>query len=389
MALVSQEGLQIWHGDREVTRTVHRITWNAEQMNKGGYDHYMLKEIYEQPQAIRDTMADYSAHARGESPLEQILPSRDPDMVLLVGCGTSYHSALLGEQVLSRLLTVPVVARVASEFRGGASQAQHRMLAIAFSQSGETTDTIAALRSINSAGYASLAVTNVMGSSISRTANATLYTRAGPEVAVASTKTFVSQVAAAYCLGYDLAADGGGTDGIPEHLRALPGKLQQVLSNGKNIERVATQLAHRHHMFIVAKGLDVPIAMEGALKFKEVAYLPTEGYPAGELKHGPFALLDQDTPVIAIVSPDENRTRVLTTIKEIKCRGSTVIAIAARDDGEVAEFADAVITVPKADPMVAPLLHAVVLQLLSYHCARERGCPIDRPRNLAKSVTVP
>ncbi|MCZ6866381.1 MAG: isomerizing glutamine--fructose-6-phosphate transaminase [Chloroflexi bacterium] len=359
-------------------------------MSKGGFDHYMLKEIHEQPEAIRDTVAESllgPATAGTSSPVGY-LPVRDPDAVLLLGCGTSYHAALMGEQILSQLLTVPVTARVASEFQKPAVKAEQGLV-VAFSQSGETSDTLTALRRILGQGYASLGVTNVMGSSITRAVDATLYTRAGPEVAVASTKTFLCQLVTLYLLGFHLATDRDAVSIIPQNLQVLPDLVRQVLSRDSAIQQAVRQLTKAEHIFIIGKGLGVPIALEGALKFKEVAYLPTEGYPAGELKHGPFALLGEKTPVIAMVLADEHRSRMITSIKEIKARGSTVIAIADRGDGEVAEFADMVLPVPKTDPLLAPVLHNVVLQLMSYYCARKLGCPIDRPRNLAKSVTVP
>jgi glucosamine--fructose-6-phosphate aminotransferase (isomerizing) len=246
-----------------------------------------------------------------------------------------------------------------------------------------------ALRRLKNTGYASLGVTNVMGSSITRAVDSTLYTKAGPEVAVASTKTFISQLVSVYLLSYYLSADREAVSLIPQNLRSLPNKVGQVLTGESEIHEAALRLAKCEHMFIVAKGLGVPVALEGALKFKEVAYLHTEGYPAGELKHGPFAMLNEETPVIALVLDDEYRTRVITSIREIKARGSMVVAIADQDDHEIGQFADIVLTVPKIDSTMAPVLHTVVLQLLSYYCARERRCPIDRPRNLAKSVTVP
>jgi glucosamine--fructose-6-phosphate aminotransferase (isomerizing) len=390
LALASEGGLKVWNNGKEVDRPLQQVTWSADQMSKNGYDHYMLKEIYEQPEAIRETLAEYLPGLElGDAGLtSKFLPVQQPDAVLLLGCGTSYHAALLGEQILSRFLDVPVTARVASEFQKSPFKAQ-RGLAVAFSQSGETSDTMTALRKVKEAGFASLGVTNVMGSSITRTVDATLYTLAGPEVAVASTKTFITQLISVYLLGYFLAPDRPAVANIPVNLRALPGKVSQLLNTEPAIREAARLLAPAEHMFIVAKGLGVPVALEGALKFKEVAYLHTEGYPAGELKHGPFAMLDEQTPVVALVSGDEHRTRVITCIKEIKARGSMVIAIADQDDTEIQEFVDMVLPVPKTDPLLAPVLHTVILQLLSYFTAQERGCPIDRPRNLAKSVTVP
>jgi glucosamine--fructose-6-phosphate aminotransferase (isomerizing) len=387
LALVEERGITVWQNGLEAQRPVHQVCWSAEQMDKDGYEHFMLKEIHQQPDAIRETVAEYLP-AEGPGRAGDLLPAPDPEAVLLLGCGTSYHAALLGEQVLSRYLSVPVTARIASEFQKPPIPAA-RGLAVAFSQSGETSDTLNALRRIKGSGYASLAVTNVMGSSITRAVDATMYTRAGPEVAVASTKTFISQLVSVYLLAYYLSPDREAVALLPQHLRTLPNRVSQVLANAAVVEEAARGLAHCQHMFIVAKGLGVPIALEGALKFKEVAYLHTEGYPAGELKHGPFAMLSEDTPVIALVLADEYRTRMLTCIKEIKARGSTVIAIAGQEDEEIGEFADLVLPVPRADVTMSPVLHTVVLQLLSYYCARERGLPIDRPRNLAKSVTVP
>jgi glucosamine--fructose-6-phosphate aminotransferase (isomerizing) len=390
LALVWEGGLTVWQEGFEADRPVHQVNWSAHQISKGGYDHFMLKEIHQQPDAIRDTVAEglpgpaaaSLAAARG------VLPVAEPDALLLLGCGTSYHAALLGEHLLAPLLPVPVTARVASECQGPAIKAQ-RGLAVAFSQSGETSDTLAALRRVKSAGYAALGVTNVMGSSLTRMADATLYTRAGPEVAVASTKTFLAQLVALYLLGYYLSPDRAAVATLPQDLRVLPSKVRQTLANESAVRQAARGLAGCEHLFIVAKGLGVPVALEGALKFKEVAYLHTEGYPAGELKHGPFALLSEATAVIALVLDDQHRTRVLTSIKEIKARGSRVVAIAQPEDKETAQFVDLVLTTPKLDPLLSPVLPTVVLQLLAYHCARERGCPIDRPRNLAKSVTVP
>jgi glucosamine--fructose-6-phosphate aminotransferase (isomerizing) len=390
LALAWEGGLTVWQNGFEADRPVHQVSWSADQITKGGYDHFMLKEIHEQPDAIRDTLAEYLPASELEETVlrVEVLPVQDPDAVLLLGCGTSYHAALLGEQLLSRYLSVPITARVASEFQRPPVHAS-RGLAIAFSQSGETSDTMNALRRLKNTGYASLGVTNVMGSSITRAVDATLYTKAGPEVAVASTKTFISQLVSVYLLSYYLSADREAVSLIPQNLRSLPNKVGQVLTGESEIHEAALRLAKCEHMFIVAKGLGVPVALEGALKFKEVAYLHTEGYPAGELKHGPFAMLNEETPVIALVLDDEYRTRVITSIREIKARGSMVVAIADQDDHEIGQFADIVLTVPKIDSTMAPVLHTVVLQLLSYYCARERRCPIDRPRNLAKSVTVP
>jgi glucosamine--fructose-6-phosphate aminotransferase (isomerizing) len=388
MALARESGISVWQQGRETHRSVHQVNWTAEQMDKGGYDHFMLKEIYEQPQAIRDTAAEMLTDAYDRSPHGIARVIEDPSEVLLLGCGTSYHAALLAEQILSRLLNVRVTARVASELDESSFRSP-KGLVVAFSQSGETSDTITALRRVKETGYRSLAITNVMGSSITRLADASLYTRAGPEMAVASTKSFVSQLVAIYLLARQMAPKRPEAVVIGQQLRSLPGNVSRVLANTEAIQQTARDLAGSQHLFIVAKGLGVPVALEGALKLKELAYIHAEGYPAGELKHGSFAMLDQETPVVAIVPTGQHRTRVVTAIREIKARGPRVVALADREDTEIGAFADTVLPLPKVDELLAPVLQTVVLQLLSYYAARERGCPIDRPRNLAKSVTVP
>ncbi|MFH1560081.1 MAG: glutamine--fructose-6-phosphate transaminase (isomerizing) [Chloroflexota bacterium] len=390
IASISAEGLKVWHGEIEVRRRVHQIEWSANQLHKNGYAQYMLKEIHEQPQAIRDTLASYDGHATDVAQLDSELSARDWQEILLLGCGTSYHAAMVGEYVLSHLPSIQARAVVASEFDAVTSNgaADNAKLAIALSQSGETADTISALRLAQDANYTPIAVSNVFGSSISRIAAATLYTRAGPEVAVASTKSFTTQLVALYSLAARLDNDSEMAQVIAAGLRSLPSKIEEVLAGSEHIQRVATSLAPRDQMFIVGKGVNTPVAMEGALKFKEVAYLHAEGYAAGELKHGPFALLEEGTPVIAIVPSDAKRLRVLTTVREVKSRGAKVIAIAPSGDDEVQSFADEVLYVPEVDPILAPVLNTVVFQLLSYYCALDRGYPIDRPRNLAKSVTV-
>ena len=366
---------------KAITRPIHQLKWDASQTDKGDYDHYMLKEIYEQPAAIRDTLA---AHADGLPEL----PHVGSDRVLMLGCGTSYHAALLGEALLSESGEFAVSSKIASEFvptRGDVEPG----LVVAFSQSGETTDTLTTVRELKRAGRKVIGITNVPESNLARESDAVLYTAAGPEVAVAATKTFTTQLTMASLLAADLMSGTEIGSRIASNARLLPGKVEAVLALSAELKAAGEWLAKYEHMFVIAKGANVPVAMEAALKFKEVAYLHAEGVPAGELKHGPFALLTDQTPVLAIVADDMHRTRMLTAIREIKTRGAPVVSITGPDSGGVDEFSDIVIKMPQTDPLLSPIVYTVAVQLMSYHCAAARNCEIDRPRNLAKSVTVP
>jgi glucosamine--fructose-6-phosphate aminotransferase (isomerizing) len=288
LALVWEGGLTIWQNGFEADRPVHQVSWSADQINKGGYDHFMLKEIHEQPDAIRDTMAQgMPVPAASLAAAQGLLPVLEPDALLLLGCGTSYHTALVGEQLLTQLLPVPVTARVASEFQRPIIKAE-RGLAVAFSQSGETSDTLAALRRVRSAGYAALGVTNVMGSSMTRAVDATLYTRAGPEVAVASTKTFISQLVALYLLGYYLSPDREAVAALPQNLRSLPSKVRQTLATEPVVQQAARELAGCEHMFIVAKGLGGPSGPGGGPQVQGSGLPAHRGVSGGRAQAWPF-----------------------------------------------------------------------------------------------------
>ena len=386
LGLIGKGGLSVWHDGVEVERPVHVVEWEAGQLTKGGFEHYMLKEIHEQPDAIRHTLGGYANSEQSTLQFKGIIPVRAPDEVLLLGCGTSFHAALVGEQLLTAALGVPVRACVASEYTGVA-KARGKGLAIAMTQSGETADTVTAAVRAKAAGYSVLAITNVPESSISRLADGTFYTKAGPEVAVAATKTFTAQLVALEMLAMELAATSR-VEAAAIELRRLPNAVEQALMASEAVRSAGKMLASYEKLFIIAKGANIPVAMEGALKFKEVAYLHTEGCPAGELKHGPFALLGAETPVIAIVPSDGDRPRMLNAMREIATRGSRLVALVDGNDEEAAELSDVVIQAPKVGAALQPIVNTVMLQLLSYYCALERGCPIDRPRNLAKSVTV-
>jgi glucosamine--fructose-6-phosphate aminotransferase (isomerizing) len=367
---------------------VHQVSWSVEEAQKGGYEHFMLKEIHEQPRVIEDTL---------KGRISLIDPGlnlgidgyKDTTDVLMVACGTSYHSALLGEHLFDKLCHIPVRVKVASEF-SHCDMKLDKSWVIGITQSGETTDTLRALTKAKGLGCKTLAITNVLGSSVTRIADESFYTRAGPEISVAATKTFIAELTALYMLALSRSVvDTSTLETILEELRALPTKVQQVIDNEHQIRYYAQQISRYDNAFFIARGINYPMAMEGALKLKEISYIHAEAYPAGELKHGPFALLNSNTPVIAITSRDNTYDATLTNIKEIKARGSPIIVLAEQGNRDIEQFVDGVIWIPHIAPLFSPFLNSVALQLLAYYVARERGCPIDLPANLAKSVTVP
>ena len=389
VAAVSSEDFRVWHREVPTTRKVHQVTWSPQDLDKAGYEHFMLKEIHEQPRVIRDTLAGRVLSTEPGVNLGMDLMSQEqPESILLLASGTAYHACLVGEHFLSSMSPCRVSARIASELELPRS-AGRGAWAILLSQSGETADTISAARAARNAGYFTLALTNNVDSSITRAIHQTMYTQAGPEMSVAATKTFLAQLTGLYLLGLHLFPPPVNVlHHLLTELRLLPGKVQRVLGAEGSLQNLARSIAPADNVFLIAKGINYPVAMEGALKLKEVAYIHAEGYPSGELKHGTFALLGSDTPVIAIMPKDATYLRLLNTVKEVKARGSPVIAITDTDDGEVSQLVDHVVRLPATEPMFSPVINTVALQLLAYYCARERGCSIDRPRNLAKTVTV-
>jgi len=346
----------------------------------------MLKEIHEQPKVIRDTLGEYIQAA--EPVVDLAVMRGDIESVLILACGTSYHAALVGKYIMEELLRIPVRAELASEFNYCA-QTLARTGAIAITQSGETADMLKAMKKLKDMGCLVLAITNVVGSSASRIANQTIYTRAGPEISVAATKSFMAQLMVLYWLMMSYSkVDARRLTDLIMGLRQLPEKVQQVLDNEDKIMEGTKYLSGYENVFFIGRGINFPIALEGALKLKEISYIHAEGCAAGELKHGPFALLSENTPVIAIVAQDNTYEAMLTNIREVKARGSPLIALAEEGDGAIGQLADSVITVPKVDAIFSPVVNTVALQLLAYYTAKHRGCPIDTPRNLAKSVTV-
>ncbi len=387
IGIVTKDNIKIVSDGTEVDREEHKILWNVEEAQKGGYDHFMLKEIHEQPRVIRDTLVEYTQTAEPVVDLERM---RDEgiESVLILACGTSYYAALVGKYIMEELVGVPVRVEIASEF-SYYGQTLVRTLAIVITQSGETADTLKAIRRLKGVRCRVVAITNVVGSSASRVADQTIYTRAGPEISVAATKSFTAQLMVLYwiAMGYS-KADARRLASMLLGLRQLPSKVQRVLDNGDIILQCARYLSKYENVFFIGRGINFPVALEGALKLKEISYIHAEGYAAGELKHGPFALLGENIPVIAIVAQDNTYEAMLTNIKEVKVRKSPVMALAEEGDETIRELADFVITVPRVEVIFSPVVNTVTLQLLAYYTAKERGCPIDFPRNLAKSVTV-
>jgi glucosamine--fructose-6-phosphate aminotransferase (isomerizing) len=371
----------------EVTRKADKVLWSIEDAQKAGYEHFMLKEIHEQPKVIRDTLGEFTQTTESGVGLERLRDEGIESMIILA-CGTSYHAAMVGKYIVEELLRIPVRAEIASEFNYY-GQILAKTMAIVVTQSGETADVLRAIKRLKRGECKVLAINNVVGSSASRIADQIIYLRAGPEISVAATKSFIAQMMVLYWLVMSYSkVDASRLAGMLMELRRMPGKVRQVLDNGDKILECARYLAKYENVFFIGRGINYPIALEGALKLKEISYIHAEGYAAGELKHGPFSLLGSDTPVIAIVARDNTREAMLGNIKEVKSRGSPVIALAGERDDAISELADMVITVPQVDAIFSPVVNVVALQLLAYYTAKERGCPIDFPRNLAKSVTV-
>jgi glucosamine--fructose-6-phosphate aminotransferase (isomerizing) len=373
-----------------------RVTWTAEQAERGGFPHFMLKEIYEQPRALQETLM---GRLDGDGPvvLEDVhfdgSFARALEKIWITGCGTAYHAGLVGRYLFERLLRVPTEVDHAHELRYRDPLVRAGDLAVAISQSGETADTLAASRLCRSRGARVLAVTNVVGSTLSREADDVLYTRAGPEIAVASTKAYLTMLVGQVLLALHLGSLRGSlaperARQLVDELAALPRKVQEVLNNPAPVEALAREVADSEHMYFIGRGLDYAVAMEGSLKLKEISYVHSEAMPAGELKHGTLALVTPGTPVVVVLTQGHVYDKTVSGLQEVRARGARVVAVAYEDDREIAKLADRVLRIPRTDDLLSPVLAAVPLQLLAYWVARERGHDIDQPRNLAKSVTV-
>lgn len=380
-----------------VNKEVFHVTWDAQAAEKGGYEHFMIKEIHEQPKAIRDTMTSRIMHDSDVIKLDNIsLTSEDLkniDKIYIVACGTAYHAGMVGKYVIEKLARIPVEVDIASEFRYRNPIVTNKTLVIIISQSGETLDTLAALKDAKAKGARIIAITNVVGSSIAREANDVLYTWAGPEIAVASTKAYTTQLISMYIIALHLANLTNRISveefrAIRDELLKLPEKAEEVLRRKEELQKFASRTYLQRDMFYLGRGLDFAVALEGALKIKEISYIHAEAYAAGELKHGPIALIDKGVPVIMLATQVELFDKSLSNIKEVVARGAKVVGIAFDGFTEIEKSTDQVVYIPETMPILAPVLSVIPLQLLSYYAAIEKGCDVDKPRNLAKSVTV-
>jgi glucosamine--fructose-6-phosphate aminotransferase (isomerizing) len=389
IAVVTAGNITLKNNGVCITRQEHKISWTVEDAQKSGYEHFMLKEIHEQPKVIRDTLAEYlSQYISSAKTAADLSRGGGLEDMLILASGTSYHAGLVGKYIIEGLIKVPVRVELASEYIYS-GQASARNKAIVITQSGETLDALKAIKRLREAGSRVIALTNVVGSTASRVADETVYTRAGPEISVAATKTFIAQLIALYWMAVPYArADVRRPADLVLELRQLPGKVHQILDNQTIIAEIAQQISRFENVFYVGRGINYPVALEGALKLKEISYIHAEGYASGELKHGPYALLGSQSPVVAVVAQDNTYEAITISLKEIKARKSLVLAVVSEGDENMANLADSVITVPRTDPLFSPVVNAVVLQLLAYYVAKERGCPIDFPRNLAKTLTV-
>ncbi len=388
-AIVTPGAIRIFDaGGAAVEREVSKIDWSLEEARKGGFEHYMLKEIYEQPHSITETIISYIDDLENL----EILPSRPITGMKILACGTSYNAGLVGKYIIEEMAGISVQVELASEFRYS-TKTNQCPLVVLITQSGETADTLAACREAKLRGCHTLAITNVVGSSITREADTILLTRAGPEISVAATKTYTAQLVSLYMLASLLAYNNRslGEEGLramKKDLRSLPNYVSAVLDRASSLRDAAKMFKEARSAFFIGRNRNFPTMLEGALKLKEISYIHAEGYAAGELKHGPLALLDEKTPLVASCLNDHTYDKMMSNVSEVAARGSPVLLLAEDDDADCETVADLVIRMPPVKPLFTPVTLAVALQLLAYHVAKERGMPIDKPRNLAKSVTV-
>ena len=398
IATVTKDG--VWVQDingTPITKKVFEVNWNAEAAEKGGFEHFMLKEIYEQPKAIKDTMRGRLAENGTEINFTELGWTPEDftgiSKIFIVACGTAYHAGIVGKYYLENLARIPVEVDIASEFRYRNPLVDANCLTIVISQSGETIDTLAALKEAKRLGSRTLAVTNVVGSSIAREADQVVYTYAGPEIAVASTKAYTTQLLVMLMLAVYVGRlrgtlDANKADALAKGLHKVPEQLHDMLENVDQIKVFARHYGSSLDAFFLGRSLDYAVALEGALKLKEISYIHAEAYAAGELKHGTLALIVEGVPVIVLATQEDVYDKTLSNLQEVKAREAMVIAIALEGDDSIAKYADHVIYIPRADKELAPILAVLPLQLLAYYAALTRGCDVDKPRNLAKSVTV-
>lgn len=395
--VITNDGVTLKTEEGEVIdKEIYHVTWDIDAAEKGGFEDFMLKEVYEQPKAIRDTLTSRISGDAKVS-LDNIKFTKEEldkfDRVFIVACGTAYHAGLVGKTVIENLAKIPVEVDIASEFRYRQPLITKNSLLIVISQSGETADTLAVLRDSKKLGATVLAVTNVVGSSVSREAKHVLYTWAGPEIAVASTKAYETQLIAMYILGLYFGEvketiSKEDANVIKEEIENLPSKVEMILTQKEELQKFASKNYMDKDMFFLGRGLDYAVALEGSLKLKEISYIHSEAYAGGELKHGPIALIEKGTVVIALLTQDRLKDKMISNIREITTRGAKVLAIANEGNKDIEGVVDGVIYIPNTNPILTPVLSVVPLQLIAYYMAKQKGCDVDKPRNLAKSVTV-
>ena len=398
IAVLSSKGVRITNvKGEEVSREPKHINWNPLMAEKGGYKHFMLKEIFEQPRAVTDTIRGRLSEEKGDVVLDDVRLDRDTlkkiHRIVLIACGTSYHAALVGKFLIENLCRIPVEADIGSEFRYRNPILGEHDLMVAISQSGETADTLAALREGKRKGTKTLSICNVVESSLARDSDHVIYTHAGPEIGVASTKTFVTQLVILFLLAVRIGRALGTISEkegrtLLEELIKIPHRMEEMLKSSKHVAEIARKYLQAKDFLYLGRGINYPIALEGALKLKEISYIHAEGYPAGELKHGPIALIDRDMPVVVLATRNDVYDKVISNIEEVKAREGKVIALASPSDQAIEKKVEDVIVIPETLPLLTPILLTLPLQLLAYYMADFKGTDVDQPRNLAKSVTV-
>ncbi len=382
--------------NERVEKDVHEVTWDLESIEKGGYSHFMLKEIFEQPATIRNSFRGRLIEDEGKAKLGGLIKNidqlRSSDRIIFLACGTSWHAALIGEYMIERLARIPVEVEYASEFRYRNPIMDEDNVAWSISQSGETVDTLAAMREARTKGAMALGLVNVVGSTIARESDGGVYIHAGPEIGVASTKAFTSQVTVMAIISLllgrmtNLSKDQGQE--LVRELKLIPEKVERILTMDDQIRKIAEIYADANNFLYLGRGINFPVALEGALKLKEISYVHAEGYPAAEMKHGPIALIDENMPVVFVSPRGGSNEKILGNMEEVKARGGRIIAVVNEGDENASSLADHVISIPETVEYLSPLLTVIPLQMLAYHIAILRGCNVDQPRNLAKSVTV-
>lgn len=398
LAVITKNDIRFFDEDgRDIKKDIFEVNWDVSAAEKGGYEHFMIKEIHEQPKAVRDTMTSRILEDVDTIKLDNIKLTKEDlekfNKVFIIACGTAYHAGMVGKYVIEKLAKIPVEVDIASEFRYRNPIVDAKTLVIIISQSGETLDTLAALKEARKKGARILSIVNVVGSSIARESHDVLYTWAGPEIAVASTKAYTTQIIALYEIALHMAALRGTLSKdeikkIKDDMLELPKQVETALQYKETIQRFATGHSNVKDVFFLGRGIDYAVALEGSLKMKEISYVHSEAYAAGELKHGTIALIENGTIVLAVLTQDELYEKMVSNVKEVKARGAYVFALAKEGNEEIATVADQTLYIPAVSDILAPIVSVIPLQLLAYYMAVEKGCDVDKPRNLAKSVTV-